>query len=133
MPNAQECYEELNAYIQEVHNVGIRHLIVSGLGLMKFLSDNYPDMKLSISCLNEIYNSASVDFYRQFKPERIVFPRHINIRDVDLIVNECKDINFEEFVLSDKCIYNDGNCRCFHDWRLKSGAGWISLDYTERV
>ncbi len=60
----QECFIELNSYIQEIQDIGIKHLIVSDIGLINFLSINYPDMKLSISCLNEIYNSASVDFYK---------------------------------------------------------------------
>ena len=127
----QECFIELNSYIQEIQDIGIKHLIVSDIGLINFLSINYPDMKLSISCLNEIYNSASVDFYKQFNPERIVFPRHIDIRDVEMIVNEHKSIDFEVFVLSDKCIYDDGNCRCFHDWGPICQENW-STNYIGR-
>ncbi len=120
----ESCYGELDEYIQEVSQIGIKHLIVSDIGFIQFLSDCYPEMKLSISCLNEIYNSASVEFYRQFHPERIVFPRHIDIRDVELIAKECTDMEFEVFVLSDKCIYNDGNCRCLHDWMPICQENW---------
>ncbi|RKI99819.1 hypothetical protein D7X87_24295 [bacterium D16-54] len=127
----QECFEELNSYIQEIRDIGIERLIVSDIGLIKFLFDNYPDMKLSISCLNEIYNSASVDFYKQFNPERIVFPRHINIKDVEMIANSHKNTEFEVFVLSDKCIYDDGNCRCFHDWGPICQESW-STNYIGR-
>lgn len=107
-------YRLLERYIEQVVSIGVTHFIVSDLGLISYISRNRPEVKLSISCLAQVTNSQAVDFYRQFNPERIVLPRHISIESAKRIMLNNPDIEFECFALGEKCLYDDGFCRCNH-------------------
>lgn len=109
------AYTHLQRLLDEITGIGIKDVIVSDVGLMKYISANYPDIRITVSCLAQVTNSFSARFYKQFNIRRIVFPRHINQKDMlDIVINNT-DIEFEFFILGGKCIYDDGYCRCNHD------------------
>lgn len=118
----QEAYEILHFFLENIIELGIIRVIVSDIGLIKYIYSNFPSLLITISCDNQVINSYAVDFYKQFKPERIVLPRHITIKEAESILINNTDIEFEYFILSNKCVYDDGNCRCMHD------LGAICLD-----
>jgi U32 family peptidase len=111
----QEAYELMRNYLKEIISAGIKHVIVSDIGLMSLISLEYPQLKITVSCLNQVLNTLTVDFYKQFNMERIVFPRHIAIDELIEVVENHPQVDFECFITSGKCIYDDGNCRCMHE------------------
>lgn len=110
-----QAYPLLKRYLSEVRQAGISNVIVSDIGLMRLISEEYPELRITVSCLAQTLNTYSVYFFQQFSPRRIVFPRHISEAEIIGIVKKFPEIEFEIFVLSDKCIYDDGSCRCHHD------------------
>lgn len=110
-------YESLTKYIEEVLSVGITKMIVSDLGMINFLSINYPEVKVSVSCLNQVTNSLSVEFYKAFpNVDRIVFPRHMSSKEIENIALSTDDLEYEFFIFSNKCLYDDGYCRGIHEF-----------------
>lgn len=108
-------YQDIERYLQEVVSLGIHKVIACDLGLISFLEEKFPIVKVSVSCLNQVTNSAAVSFYIQHKNvERIVFPRHMAVNEVFSIANAFPAIQFEFFLFSNKCLYDDGNCRGVH-------------------
>ena len=94
-------YPALRKYIEEVISMGITRVIVSDLGLVQYLLENYPSIKVSISCLSQVTNKLAVKFYMQFdNVDRIVFPRHMSAVEMIDIVNEYSDMEFEYFIFS---------------------------------
>lgn len=110
------AYPLIERWLNEIIEAGAKRLIVSDFGLVSWLSSNYPELKLSISCLSQVTNSESIRFLLNVKSiERIVFPRHISVDEAKQIAEEFPDMQFEFFGLSNKCQYDDGFCRGLHD------------------
>lgn len=128
-PNA--LWGDLKEYINTLEAVGIRHCIISDIGLMEYLS-KHSDLKITVSCLNNAINTYQIQFYKQFNVERIVFPRHIPLESMLQICNENPDMDFEYFILSDKCIYDDGNCHCNHIIGAFCSDVWDSDFYSRK-
>lgn len=124
-------WQYLEEYIHTIEAIGIKHCIISDIGLMEYLSTN-SKLKITVSCLNNVFNTYQVQFYKQFHVERIVFPRHIPINTMIQICNENPDMDFEYFILSDKCIYDDGNCHCNHMIGTFCGDVWNSEYYSRK-
>ena len=120
------AYPYLEKWLQELSQIGIQHLIVSDIGMMQLIAKHYPNFKITVSCENQVLNADAVTFYRQFQPERIVFPRHITISEITPILAENPDIEFECFLLSSRCVFDDGNCRCIHDIEPICNEAWIT-------
>lgn len=110
-------YDDLEKYINEVVALGITRMIVCDIGLMEFLEENYPNIKVSVSCLNQATNSMAIGFYNTFANiERIVFPRHMSSDEISQIVTRYPELEFEYFIFSNKCLYDDGYCRGIHEF-----------------
>lgn len=108
-------YPDLKRYLNEIYDMGIRHVICSDLGIIKELEEMHPDIKVSVSCLNQLSNSLGVEFYKNFKNiDRIVFPRHMSSEEILRITEAHKELEFEYFIFSNKCMYDDGYCRGVH-------------------
>lgn len=108
-------YDDLKKYLNEIYELGIRHVICCDLGIIKLVEEYYSDIKVSVSCLNQVSNSLEVDFYSQFSNiDRIVLPRHMSSKEIVKIAEEHKELQFEYFIFSNKCMYDDGYCRGVH-------------------
>ena len=63
--------------------------------MISYLNDNYPDIKVSVSCLNQVTNKMAVHFYANFQNvERIVFPRHMSSSEIISIASSFPNIQF---------------------------------------
>lgn len=110
-------YSDLEEYIYEIHDLGIRKVIVCDEGLMQFLSGHYPDIKISVSCLNQVTNTWSARrMLNKGNIERVVFPRHMASHEIVSIASAVPEIDFEFFIFSNKCVYDDGHCRGIHEF-----------------
>ena len=110
-------YKSISRYIEEVLTAGIVRMIVSDLGMIKFLSINYPKVKVSVSCLNQVTNKFAAEFYKSFSNvDRIVFPRHMSSGEVESIASSVDGLEYEYFIFSNKCLYDDGYCRGIHEF-----------------
>lgn len=111
----KQAYSYIREYFEDLRVMGIQHLIVSDLGLINYVGENFPEFSITVSCLNQVLNSYAVDFYKKLSVKRIVFPRHVHLNEVLNIIKKYPDMEFEVFGLCEKCIYDDGNCRCIHN------------------
>lgn len=108
-------YDDLRKYFDEIYGMGIRHVICCDLGVIKELEELYPEIRVSVSCLNQVSNSFSAGFYKKFENiDRIVFPRHMSSEEMIKIARNQKELGFEYFIFSNKCMYDDGYCRGIH-------------------
>ena len=59
----------------------------------------------------------AVHFYANFQNvERIVFPRHMSSSEIISIASSFPNIQFEYFIFSNRCLYDDGYCRGIHEF-----------------
>lgn len=110
-------YDRISKYVDEVVSAGITRMIVCDIGMINFLLINYPQIRVSVSCLNQVTNKLAVEFYRMFgNVDRIVFPRHMSTDEIEQIASSISDFEYEYFVFSNKCLYDDGYCRGIHEF-----------------
>lgn len=110
----QESYEELNMILDEIKMLDISGVIITDVGLINYIRNNYPDISLVLSTCQSIYNSYAVKFFKEMGITRITFPRHITLDEIIEITNAEPNIEYECFILEGKCIYDDGNCKALH-------------------
>lgn len=120
------AYPYLEQWLREMQSIEIVHLIVSDVGVMRYITKQFPNFQITVSCENQVLNAHAVAFYQQFHPERIVFPRHIAISEIEPILQQFPEICFECFLISSRCVYDDGNCRCIHDIEPICNEAWIT-------
>ncbi len=110
-------YSNMKKYIDEVVSADIIRMIVCDIGMIDYLQKNYPQIKVSVSCLNQVTNTMAVKFYTNYSiVDRIVFPRHMSTEEISKIVQAFPDVEFEYFIFSNKCLYDDGYCRGIHEF-----------------
>ena len=110
-------YKYIDKYIDEIVSAGIVKLIVCDIGMIRYLEKKYPQIVVSVSCLNQTTNSMAVKFYSHFRNvKRIVFPRHMSSEEIEKIALQFPEMSFEYFIFSNKCLYDDGYCRGIHEF-----------------
>lgn len=123
------AYDHLEKWLCEIEYAGITHIIISDIGVMNYVFKYHSHLKITVSCENQVLNKYAVSFYKRFNPERIVFPRHITVEEMGEIMKKFPHIEFESFLLSSRCIFDDGNCRCIHDIEPICNEAWIMKFY----
>ena len=110
-------YSALEKYIDEVSELGIRKVIACDEGLMHLLSRRHPEITVSVSCLNQVTNTwSALRMLKKGNVERIVFPRHMTSEEMCSIASAVPEMDFEFFIFSNKCPYDDGYCRGVHEF-----------------
>lgn len=123
----ENMYPFLRRYFQELSNAGVERLIVSDIGIMEILAEEFEQFKITVSCLAQVVNNSQVEFFKQFGVERIVFPRHMPIKNIISIVEHFPELEFECFGFCEKCLHDDGNCRCMHNMGAICMECWNSV------
>lgn len=110
-------YPNIRKYLDEVISAGVTRMIVCDIGMIYYLQENYPQIKVSVSCLNQVTNSMAARFYANYSNvDRIVFPRHMSVKEILEIAQAVPDFEYEYFIFSNKCLYDDGYCRGVHEF-----------------
>jgi putative protease len=60
------------------------------------------------------YNSKAVSFFRRLGAERVILPRDLTLAEIRSITKSCPDMEFEVFILYNRCLYSDGFCTFLH-------------------
>lgn len=81
-------------------------LIVSDLGLIKKIRENYPEICIHVSTQTGIKNKYAAEFYSSLGVTRVVLAREASIKDIQSI----KGVEKEVFVHGALCVSFSGNC-----------------------
>lgn len=136
-----DAYDLLDEILNDLCDSDIYGVIVTDVALIKYISKNYHNLYIALSCCNQACNVEAVDFFVGLGVDRITFPRHISVKDMIDIVKQRPDTDFEVFVLDGRCIYDDGNCKAMHnfgnfckeqwEYNYYKDGGKTSLSYDE--
>lgn len=72
------------------------------------------DVPIVLSTMAGGYNSLIVEFYKKMGINRVVFPRDMQIQDMQKIVQTFPEMEFEVFIMRNGCKYSDAYCMSFH-------------------
>ena len=96
-------------------NTGIDSLIVADSALIPKLCNEF-NISISLSTGNPAFNNPALDFFKELGVERVVFPRHLSLNEIQQLALHSKKIGLttECFVLNVICPYIDGLCTFQH-------------------
>jgi len=85
-------------------------LIVADPGLMRYASQNYPELRLHLSVQGSATNHLALDYYkRHFNIQRAVLPRVLSLSQVRRVALEAP-VEIEVFGFGSLCIMVEGRC-----------------------
>ena len=58
----ENMYPYLREYLYELLSAGVNRLIVSDIGIMELLNTEFPEFRLTASCVAQIISSSTVEF-----------------------------------------------------------------------
>ena len=95
--------------VKRVYEHGIDAVIVQDLGFVKFLKENFPNLKIHGSTQMTVANHVEANKLKEFGLTRVCLAREFSFEEIKSI-REKTDIELEIFVSGSLCISYSGNC-----------------------
>jgi len=95
--------------IKRVYEHGIDGFIVQDLGFVKFLKENFPNLKIHGSTQMTVANHVEANKLKELGLTRVCLARELSFEEIKSI-REKTDIELEIFVSGSLCISYSGNC-----------------------
>ncbi len=114
---AEEHVPYLLDYIKRVADLGADGLIVADPALMLLAGDLNLGLDLHVSGEAGVYNRETASFYLGLGAGRIILPRHLTVAEIGGMIEALGDrLEFETFILSQRCSFNAAYCTAAHGW-----------------
>jgi collagenase-like PrtC family protease len=104
-------------YLRRVADIGADGVIVADPALMLLIGDLDLGLEIHVSGEAGVYNSETADFYHRLGARRIILPRHLTVAEIGGMIQALGDrLDFEAFILSQRCSFNAAYCTAAHGW-----------------
>lgn len=112
----EEQYEMILKIITDLMDIGFYDFIIADIALILYLKKNGVKASIHLSGECAEINSLSIDFLNQLELSRYVFHRKNSISDMKSCIenNKVKYMQYEAFILNEKCHFTGGFCSSFH-------------------
>lgn len=96
--------------VDDAAELGIDALILADLGLMRYASRTYPNLRLHLSVQGSATNYEAISFYQEhFGIQRAVLPRVLSLAQVENVVKNTS-VEIELFGFGGLCVMVEGRC-----------------------
>lgn len=96
--------------VDDAAELGVDALILADIGLMRYASRTYPDLRLHLSVQGSATNYESINFYYEhFGIRRAVLPRVLSLAQVENVVKNTS-VEIELFGFGGLCVMVEGRC-----------------------
>jgi len=97
--------------VDDVVEVGADAAILANMGVLKYASDTYPDLRLHLSVQASASTAESLKFYMEhFNIKRAVLPRVLTLDEIRKMKAKLEDFELEIFGFGGLCINICGRC-----------------------
>lgn len=112
----EEQYEDIEKIIRDLTNIGFNEYIIADIALITYLREKEIDCIIHLSGEASEINSLSVDFYNKLDISRYIFHRKNTILDMESVIknNSIKNLEYEAFMLNERCHYTGAFCSSLH-------------------
>lgn len=104
----KELKGELYEYILPYYEVGVDAVIVQDLGVLRFLSREFPDLPLHISTQMTVCDSSVMEELKKYNVERLVLSRELSLKEIADF--KATGLEIECFVHGALCVCYSGQC-----------------------
>lgn len=106
-----EEFEQLEAYLKELDEIGVDAVIVSDPGVFSVVKKVLPNMEIHISTQASTTNAASATFWYNQGAKRVVMARELSFEEIkEIRDNSPKDMDIEAFIHGAMCMSYSGKC-----------------------
>ncbi len=113
----------IKKYLNKIKQIGIDGIIVGDISLINLVLSY--DLPVILSTMLGAYNSEIIKFYNEMGIKRIIIPRDVQIEDIEKMVKNFPNIDFEVFIMRNGCKYSDSNCMSFHSRKYGAMCSYI--------
>ena len=104
-------FEGLDEYLQLLIDAKVDGVIVSDIGLVAYIRQNFPNLNIHISTQANINNSHTAKLFASMGVKRLVLARELNIDQIAEVKKAVgDDVEIETFVHGAMCIAYSGRC-----------------------
>ncbi len=102
--------EKFKSFLEQIKSIPIDALIVSDLGAISIIAEEYPQFDLHISTQANTTNYETVRFYQKLGVKRIILARELSIEEIKEIKDKVPEMELEIFVHGAMCMAYSGRC-----------------------
>ncbi|NME84373.1 U32 family peptidase [Clostridium sp. SM-530-WT-3G] len=112
----EEQYEIIAETIEKLKSIGFYEFIIADIALLEYLKERNIDCFIHLSGECAEINRLSINFLNQFNIGRYIFHRKNTIEDIKSCIenNNVKNIQYEAFMLNERCHYTGAFCSSLH-------------------
>lgn len=124
--NAPHYSESQSSHILDlatrIAGIGVDAVLVSDPGLIVMLAEQRLPFRMYASSLCVCRNSSAARFYRDLGVSRVVIPRDMTLEEIECMVSNVPEMEFEVFVMNEGCVFEEGLCHTTHLPNKEGGA-----------
>lgn len=109
-----EQYLEIEDMIKKLMDIGFYHYIISDIGLILHLRNNNINCNIHLSGEAFESNSITLNLMDDFYISRYIFHRKMTINEMNSCINRKDNIEYEAFILNERCHYTGAFCNSLH-------------------
>ncbi|SFU32625.1 Collagenase-like protease, PrtC family [Clostridium sp. DSM 8431] len=112
----EEQYEAILDIMKNLIDIGFEEFIIADIALLLYLKNKGLKCTIHLSGECAEINSLSIDFLNQFNISRYIFHRKNSIEDMEYCIknNKVKNLEYEAFMLNEKCHFTGAFCSSLH-------------------
>ncbi len=105
----EEEISQLYDYLLPFYEAGLNAVIVQDLGVLRFIREHFPKLKLHVSTQMTLCGSYGAALLKKMGAERVVPARELGLREL-AVMKQCADIEIEAFIHGAMCYCYSGQC-----------------------
>lgn len=110
----EEQYEMIEDIMKKLIDIGFKEFIIADLALLVYLKNKNLQCLIHLSGECMEVNTLSMEFLKDFNISRYIFHRKNTINDMKSCIEKNKELEYEAFILNERCHYTGAFCSSFH-------------------
>lgn len=104
-------FDGIDDYVKFLLSAKVDAVIVSDVGMIYYLRQNFPELDIHVSTQANVINSKSAKFFADLGVKRIVLARELSLEQIKNIrKNIPQEVELEAFVHGSMCMSYSGRC-----------------------
>ncbi len=115
-----QTFQLIEKMVEEFVELGIDWIICWNISILEYLKEKWYKWKINISTILSVYNTEAIRFFLEnYKINKIILSREITLKEIESLVTEFSNTQFEVFWEWDFCRYNNWLCFAEHKYWAK--------------
>lgn len=115
-----ETFPFIKQMVEEFSSIWIDGIICGNISILEYLKNINYSGKINISTILAVYNKQAIAFMLDnYVVNKVILSREVTLKEIESIVTEFPETQFEVFWEGDFCRYNNGLCFAEHKYWAK--------------